>query len=456
MTEAAATTSVYGASTDAIRSAFVRGRVPVAVYGLGKMGLPLAAVFAGTGASVTGVDVDEEIVSTVSAGGCHVTGEPGLSALVSDAVDDGRLEATTDGIAAAKAAQIHVVIVPTPITDDHQPDLSILDTVVETIGHGLSVGDLVIIESTVPPGTTEGRVLPRLCAVSGFDRDDFGLAFCPERTSSGRAITDISGAYQKVVGGVDEASIETATAIYEEVNDKGVIQVSDATTAEAVKVFEGVYRDVNIALANELATLADDLGIDVREAIDVANTQPYCDIHEPGPGVGGHCIPYYPYFLIQPFDGETALLETARSVNDAMPAFTVSKLVEEFDAEGTALADATVAILGLTYRPGVDEIRASPSLAIAEQLSSGGATVLGIDPVVSDLDAFDVEEATVEDLYDRSIDAVVIVTPHDEFDGIDWASIDRDGDDVIVIDGRDSLASVEVPHRVYTLGRGHV
>ena len=419
------------------------------------MGLPLAGVYAETCGNVIGADIDPDVVETINDGGCHVKREPGLDDLVADLVAEGALEATSDPVEAAKEAAVHVVIVPTPITDDNEPDLSILQAAVESIGAGLSAGDTVIVECTVPPRTTEGLVTETLLETSGLDSDEFGVAFCPERTSSGRALEDIRGAYPKVVGGVDTESTRVAELIYDEINDEGVIPVSDATTAEAVKVFEGLYRDVNIGLANELGRLTDEMGIDVREAIEVANTQPFCDIHDPGPGVGGHCIPFYPYFIIDPFDTETPLLETAREVNDSMPSFTVDKVREEFQAESVSLDETSILVLGLTYRLGVEEIRASPSLAIAEELSSSGADVYGVDPLLDDFEAFDLEPIPQEEIYERQFDAVILVTPHEEFNDIRWDEVERDGGQLIVIDGRQVLDLSETDHRVYTIGSGY-
>ncbi|WP_312907181.1 nucleotide sugar dehydrogenase [Natronosalvus caseinilyticus] len=462
----AASTRPYGTgrSSERLRRAFVSGSIPVAVYGLGKMGLPLAAVFAETTGTVLGVDIDPDVVATIQAGDCHVKREPGLDELVAERVSAGALEATTNPREAARRCSVHVVIVPTPITDERAPDLSILDAAIEAIGTGLDPGDLVLVECTVPPRTTSDRVLPALEAASGLSRGTFGVAFCPERTSSGRALEDIRGAYPKVVGGVDAESTASARAIYETINDEGVIAVSDATTAECVKVFEGLYRDVNIALANELATFTDEFGIDIREAIDVANTQPYCDIHEPGPGVGGHCIPFYPYFVIDPFETEAPLLETARAVNDSMPAFTVEKLRDGLEAEGTALSDATVLVLGLTYRPGVEETRASPSIDIAAELSAAGATVYGVDPMLEsdDLEAFDLEGVALEAAYDLPIDGVILVTPHEEFEEIRWADLGTDRENElsdrrdhrpVVVDGRGTVAG-PIDSRVYEIGGG--
>ncbi|WP_135825967.1 nucleotide sugar dehydrogenase [Halorussus ruber] len=441
---------LYGndAPADDQREAFRSGQVPVAVYGLGKMGLPLAAVYADVSGNVVGADVDSEVVETINAGECHVKREPGLPELVAETVASGAFEATDDPAAAADDAAVHVVIVPTPITDDHEADLSILRSVAEDIGSGLDPGDLVVVECTVPPRTCEDVLQPLLEDAAGHG--EFGLAFCPERTSSGRALEDIRGAYPKVVGGVDDEATRVAELVYGEITDNEVLAVSDATTAEAVKVFEGLYRDVNIALANELATLTDEMGVDVNEAIETANTQPFCDIHAPGVGVGGHCIPYYPYFVINGFETDSPLLETAREVNDSMPYFAVETLTRELDAEGKDPENATVAILGLTYRPGVEETRATPAGPIAEDLRNLGAEVLAVDPMLDDAEAFDAEMVSQNELYDRELDAVVLVTPHDEFETLAWDRFDP----LVVVDGRQSLDLGDTDHRVYTIGSG--
>ena len=430
--------------------AVARGSAPVAVYGLGKMGLPLAAVFAERVGAVIGVDLDPEVVDTVNDGRSHVTGEPGLSEAVADAVDDGALRATTDGTAAAREAAVHLVIVPTLVEDSGNPDLSAVEAAVDAIASGLDPGDLVVLESTVPPGTCRDVVHPRLLEASDCQADAFGLAFCPERTASGSALADIRGTYPKIVGGIDHASTEAARQLYEAVTDNEVVPVADATTAECVKVFEGVYRDVNIALANELARLVDELDVDVLEAIEAANTQPYCDLHDPGAGVGGHCIPVYPHFLIGGCETETPLLETARAVNDDMPSFVVDRLTAGLDAGGIDLSAASVAILGVTYRPGVDELRKAPAIPIAAQLRERGATVYAADPVCTTMDAVPAEPVPLAALQDLDLDAVVLATGHDAFRDVDWAAFES----LVVVDGRQYLSDIGHEHRVYTIGRG--
>jgi UDP-N-acetyl-D-mannosaminuronic acid dehydrogenase len=450
MTSTVASRGLYGTDLDAaeIGDRFAGGDVPVAVYGLGKMGLPIASVFADVTGNVTGADVDPEVVESVNAGRSHVDGEPGLDDLVGRTVDSGAFEAVTDPRSAAADATVHVVIVPTLLTDANNPDLSVVRSVVDDVAAGLAPGDLVIVESTVPPGTCRDVVEPRLAEQSGLESGSFGVAFCPERTSSGRALEDIREAYPKIVGGVDEESTRVAEAIYGEVTDNDVIPVSDATTAEAVKVFGGVYRDVNIGLANEFATYADALGIDVREAIEASNTNPHSNILRPGPGVGGHCIPVYPYFLLNRFDVRSPIVEAARAVNDGMPAHVVGKLEGALEARGKNLRDSTVLVLGVTYRAGVAETRNSPAVAILQQLSNRGAETVAVDPMLDDVDGV-AELIDQDEAARRDLDAVVLVTAHEAFDDYAWDA----HDDLVVVDTRDALGDAAAAHDRHVVGR---
>uniref|UniRef100_UPI0028735006 UDP binding domain-containing protein n=1 Tax=Halostella litorea TaxID=2528831 RepID=UPI0028735006 len=201
----------------------------------------------------------------------------------------------------------------------------------------------------------------------------------------------------------------------------------------------------------ELASFTDELGVDVNEAIEVANTQPFCDIHDPGVGVGGHCIPYYPYFLIRELASDAPLLRTAREVNDGMPVFAVRKLVEGLQRVGTHVEDAAVLVLGVTYRPGVAETRKTPAKPIAEKLNQFGATVVAADPMLDDFSEFDAYGASVDSITDLDLDAAVLVTAHEEFEDIDWTAFDEE---LVVVDGRDALDLDHTDHRVYTVGSG--
>jgi UDP-N-acetyl-D-mannosaminuronic acid dehydrogenase len=443
--------SLYGTSASVAeqRRAFSSGAVPVTVYGLGKMGLPLAAVFAEATGNVTGVDIDESVVERIDAGASPIAGEPGVPELVADLVAADALRATTDPVAGAADATVHVVIVPT-VLDGTDPDLSNLLAAVEAIGAGLDPGDLVLVESTVPPGTCADVVEPTLVEESGLSADQFGLAFCPERTMSGSALADIRGTHPKVVGGREAESTRPARLVYEHITSNDVLVAPDITSAECVKLFEGLYRDVNIALANELARVADDLAVDVRRAIELANTQPYCDLHDPGPGVGGHCIPYYPWFFLGGTEADAPLIRTARRVNESMPGFTAEKTLTKLRARGVPPAEARVLLLGVTYRPGVTETRESPTYPIAARLSAAGATVYASDPMLESFPSLEAEPVELADIDELALDAVVVITPHEAFDDIDWPALDE----LLVVDGREALDLGETPHECYTIGGG--
>ncbi len=451
MTSAIETTRLYGSdtSTSEIGEQFRNGNLPVAVYGLGKMGLPIATVFASVSRNVTGADIDPEVVESVNAGACHIDGEPGLPALVDETVEAGALTAVENPRAAAMDATIHVIIVPTLLTEENHPDLAGVKAVVDDIADGLNPGDTVFVESTVPPRTCRDVVKQRLTAQSGLDADAFGVAFCPERTSSGRALVDIRRAYPKIVGGVDDESTRVAAAIYNQVTENEVITVSDATTAESVKVFGGVYRDVNIALANEFARYADELEIDVREAIEASNTNPYSHILQPGPGVGGHCIPVYPYFLLNEFDAYSPVIRMARAVNDSMPIYVVKQLREALEARGLELHEASILVLGVTYRAGVAETRNAPALGILQLLSDLGADPVAIDPMLDDIG--EVTELIEHDTAAaRDLDAVILVTPHEAFEDFEWTN--HEG--LIVVDTRDVIEPDTIgDNEMRTIGR---
>jgi UDP-N-acetyl-D-mannosaminuronic acid dehydrogenase len=454
----ASTVPVYGTAVPdhRLREAFRSGEVPVAVYGLGKMGLPLAAVYAEVTGNVRGVDIDPAVVDTINHGESPVVSEPGLDEVVHDTVAAGALRATTDAETAAARCRIHVVVVPTLVDSDGQANLSNVTSVLRDVATGLTAGDLVILESTVPPGTCTDRVRPLLSEESGVSASEFGVAFCPERTKSGRALWDIREAHPKVVGGIDGRSSRAAELVYGEITENDVVRTTDATTAECVKLFEGIYRDVNIALANELATHVEELDVDVTEAIDAANTQPFCDLHDPGAGVGGHCIPYYPRFLTGECETDAPLVETARSVNDAMPEYTATAVLDGLRASDRCPGGARVLILGLTYAPGIDEIRETPALPIIEQLVEDGVTAVATDPVTDRTQPFEEAGAKVSDLraaVGSSYDAVVLVTAHDAFETVDIPALAGD-DRLVVVDGRQALTSLRDRPDINYLGVG--
>lgn len=402
-------------SREEVRSAVENGKVTITVFGLGKLGLPLAAILARAGARVIGVDLRGEVVEKVNRGLSPIREEPGLAELVEEMVSAQRLRATKDGVEAVKVSDVSIVVVPVVLDRYNKPDLSPILDVAEKISRGIRKGHVFITETTLPPGTTR-FLASRISKLSGLKAGtDFGFAHAPERTMSGRMIMDITCSYPRIVGASDPRTLQVVTGLYEAINKRGVIRASSVEVAEATKVFEGVYRDVNIALANELARYAEVMGFDALEAINLANTQPYSHIHKPGAGVGGHCIPVYPYFLIHTAAERglnLRILEEARRVNDSMPYHLTYIVLKALNRLGLPPANSRVLVLGLTYRPGVKEYYKSPAATIIGELLSWGAGVYAYDPIT---EPEIIENFKAQPWKGEPADVAVIVTEYQEF-----------------------------------------
>ena len=417
-------------SKEEIKEKFKNGELKVALFGLGKMGLPLAAVFADKGARVIGVDIDEERVAAINSGINPVREEPGLDELVKKNVGAGKLKATTDGVKASKEADIMIILVPTMIDDHGNVNLDPVYDTTKKIAKGLERGNIVITEATMPPGTTESLV--PILEESGLKLGEFGLAHCPERTMTGTAIRDITGQYPKIVGANDDRALNAVSAIYEIINAKGVIPMSSIKAAEAVKVFEGVYRDVNIALANELALFCEEQNLDALEVFNAANTQPYCHIHKPGAGVGGHCIPVYPWFVMNLADKPTRLIRTARTINDEMPRHMLELTLKALNEVGLSAKNANILVLGLTFRGDVYEFRKSPSIPFLNMLKEWSDNIYVYDPICSEKDADRFGVRWFEG-YDN-MDIIVIMNDAREFKNLDLENLNMRHK--IIVDGR--------------------
>jgi nucleotide sugar dehydrogenase len=385
----------------------------VAVVGLGKIGLPLAAQYASKGARVIGCDVDAAIVAATNEGRTSIIGEPGLTEALSSAHAAGRLAATNDTTAAVRDSNVVVVIVPVGIDAGHHADFRHLDAAAKAVGAGLQRGALVILESTVPVGVTRNRFPPMLRDAA--EHDAFSVAYSPERVSSGTMFRDLAR-YPKVIGGLDAAAGEAAASFYRRVLDAEVLVLPDAETAEFAKLAESVYRDVNIALANELARAADALGVDYGTAVAAANSQPYSHLHAPGLGVGGHCIPVYPYFLA---GADTPLIGLGRQINDSMASYGVDLLSEAIDG----LKSKTVLILGLSYRGGVKEATLSSTLLVTAVLRERGARVLVHDPLFTpaEMSALGLDASELPP--SETVDGIVLQAMHSEYANLDLAAL---------------------------------
>ncbi len=345
----------------------------VCVMGLGYIGLPTASILANKGFKVLGVDVRPEVVQTINQGRIHIE-EPDLEILVRSAVNSGQLKAVNE----PQAAEVFILCVPTPICPDHSPDLSFVEQAARAIRPVVRAGNLVVLESTSPPRTTEKIVVPLAIPPELIVGRDVFVAHCPERVLPGRILLE-AVRNDRVIGGMTPACARRARQFYETFV-QGEIFTTSAVAAEVTKLAENSFRDVNIALANELSMLADKLDIDPWEIITLANRHPRVNILQPGPGVGGHCISVDPWFLVHAAPELTPLIRTAREVNDRKPHFVVEHVLEL----AKQFAQPRIGCLGLTYKADVDDLRESPSLEIARELhkrSSG--EVLACDPYVA-------------------------------------------------------------------------
>jgi nucleotide sugar dehydrogenase len=349
----------------------------VAVVGAGKVGLPLCAQFGSHGWRVIAVDVQESVVTAINQGRSHIVQEPALAELVALIHGEGRLRATTDGAGAATEADVVVLIVPVLLDDNSEPDYRQMDAAVAAIAPGLHEGSCVIFETTLPIGDTRERYGRRLEQNSGLRLDEtLFVAFSPERVYSGATLRNLA-TYPKLVGGLGPESAARAAAFYESVLDAEIVAMSSAEAAEFAKLAETTYRDVNIALANEFARYADRIGVDIQEIVAAANSQPYSHIHQPGLGVGGHCIPVYPHFLLARAP-DLELVAGARQVNDGQVEMAIRAIHDSIGG----LDGIQVLVLGLTYRNGVKELAYSRALPLIEGLRSHGAKVWAFDPLL--------------------------------------------------------------------------
>lgn len=355
----------------------------VAMIGLGYIGLPTAAVIARSGSKVRGVDVSESVVSTVNAGDVHIQ-ENDLDALVRQVVHDGMLSAALE----PPVARTYLIAVPTPFKDGHQPDISMVLDAVRRISPQVPEGGLVILESTSPVGTTleiaallaelrPDLKVPGHCAEG---EHNVHLAYCPERVLPGKIIEELV-ANDRVIGGLTAACSQRAQAFYRGFV-RGDCLATSAGVAEMVKLTENSFRDVNIAFANELSLVAEHMGIDVWEVIRLANRHPRVNVLQPGPGVGGHCIAVDPWFLVASAPEQARLIRTAREVNDGKPEHVIARLTEMLQSH----PDARIALLGLAFKPNIDDFRESPALAIAERITRDfGDRVLVVEPFTDSL-----------------------------------------------------------------------
>ena len=387
----------------------------VAVIGLGYIGLPTAALIASKGISVHGVDVNERIVDTISSGSIHIA-EPDLEGLVQKVVSSGTLRASTK----VAPADVFIIAVPTPIDEEKRPELGSVMAAVESITPALAPGNLVILESTSPVGTTEriakeiARQRPDLTVAGGKSApESIAVAYCPERVLPGRILHELLS-NDRCIGGVTQQCARRAQRFYKTFV-RGTCIATTARVAEMVKLTENAFRDLNIAFANELSLICDSLGANVWEVIDLANRHPRVNVLRPGPGVGGHCIAVDPWFIVDSAPDLAKVIKTSREVNDSKAGHVLEQAISLIEEHPYA----SVACLGLAFKANVDDLRESPALEIAEKLAEKyGSRIKVVEPYIKKLPRkfaehgvclTDVDEAI------RTSEIAIILVDHDQF-----------------------------------------
>jgi nucleotide sugar dehydrogenase len=413
------------------------GELKIAIYGLGHVGSPLAAAWLRAGAYVIGVDKSKAILEYAREGKTHIP-EPGVNEAFEKGIINKKLSIYDDLVEASKDSFLKMICVPV-LAADGSADLSAVKNVAVAIGKGLKKNDVVALNPSVPPGTTEDVVIPILQKQSGLTvENDFYVVYNPERIYEGRAIEDIEQRYPGIVAGSGKKSLEISKKVLSFIYQKGVIAMSNIKSAETEKLFEGVYRDVNIALANELAIFSERLGINFWEVRNAANSQPFCHIHKPGIGVGGACIPVYPQFILKTakvLKVDCKLTRSGRLLNNSMPKYCVRQALKLIKSKN--YKDLRITLLGLAFRGGVSDTRLSPTYDVIKELQKLKVKEIMVhDPLVKKDDHFSKHTNTVLvndlDIALKGADLIMVIADHEEYKNLNGQKIEKS----VLYDGR--------------------
>jgi len=420
----------------------------ICIIGMGYIGLPTAVTLASSGIGVYGYDINRELIAGILEGKTDIV-EEGLEEKLKEALKNGLLTAGTE---LRGDSDIYLLVVSTSLNkESNKLDLRALKAATRDLGRVLKKGDLVIVESTVIPGTTEGVVKPILEEESGLTCcEDFYLAFCPERVLPGSLMKELIN-NDRIIGGMDRRSSEMARNFYAQYV-KGKLHITDARTAEMAKLMENTYRAVNIALANELAFIAEENGINIYEAIRMANNHPRVNVHLPGPGVGGYCLTKDPWFLIQDFDG-SRIIKDALDINSSMPDHVAEMVEKELSKVGKGIQGSKVCVLGMAYKGNVSDARESPGYEIYLRLQDKGVKADIHDHLVREY----MGKIPVKEIYEavKGADALVVATEHDLYRELDWERIKSlMNDSPIVIDTKNIVPDSIPGFNVKKLGVG--
>ena len=378
----------------------------VSIIGLGYIGLPTAAVLSGAGVIVNGYDINQDVVASVNSGRSHIV-EPGLNELIKKTVGQGKLRAHIS----LQPADVYMICVPTPIIktpNGISANLEFVFAAVADIAKILKAGDLVLLESTCPVGTTEK--VENLLYDQGIEQDCFHLAYCPERIIPGKALIELIE-NDRVVGGINTLSSNIAKSFYEKYVS-GTVYTTDSATAELCKLTENSFRDLNIAFANELSVICDKNNINPWELIELANKHPRVNILSPGTGVGGHCISVDPWFIVSQNREDARIIATARHVNDEKPKWVIKKIEDALEGKSKGSKESKVALFGLSFKPDIDDLRDSPAITVYESLREAGIDVMAVEPNITEIE--NIKLVNVETALSEATVLAVLVR-HKEF-----------------------------------------
>ncbi|AYC28913.1 nucleotide sugar dehydrogenase [Paenisporosarcina cavernae] len=416
----------------------------ICVVGLGYIGLPTAVMFANHGHKVHGMDVNSKAVDMIAAKQLHIE-ENGLQERLNDAIDSGNLTVSTSPV----KADVFIIAVPSPIKEDKTANLEYVRTATASVVPFLEKGNLVVLESTVPPRTVEDVMMPELIQAGLEIGTELFVSHSPERVIPGRVFEELVS-NDRIIGGINSASAKMTTELYESFV-VGKMHETDATTAELVKVMENTYRDVNIAFANELAKIAKTLGVNIWEAIRLANFHPRVNIHMPGPGVGGHCIAVDPWFLVELDPEQAKIIHLARQTNDGMPSYTAQMTVDLLRAKG--IDAPKVAVFGLAFKGNIDDMRESPSVDVVKQLRGRKVNLTAFDPHIK-LNNLDEQTQNQQEAL-KDANGLLILTDHQAFRALDPEQVGKEMATRVVIDTKNCLDRSkweEAGFDVYVLG----
>ena len=407
---------------DELLNAVENKKIVVCVVGLGRIGLPTAAIFANAGFQVLGSDIDKTVVDEINSGKCRFYDEPGLKELVKKVTHSERLTASCEVGKCVSESDLTIICVPTPVNESKVPDFSHILKAVSVVAKSLQPGSLIVVESTVSPGTVESVIVPLIEKESGMKvSKDFGIVSCPERANPGESLSKMHSV-PRVIGGLDSRSSEIVSAIYKHALQVSVLKVADPKTANAVKLTENIFRDVNIALMSEFAILYEKLGIDAIEVINACATKWNFIPHYPSAGVGGPCLPANAYYIID--EGLKVgyipyLIRMGREINDRMPDHVISIVTEVLNAIGKVVNESKIAILGVSYKPNIHDLQNTPFRHICHSLKQMGSQIIVYDPLFKGESFFDLTGCqTIEEAL-KDADCIIIGTSHDEFKKLD-------------------------------------